>query len=74
MFIFQQKSTFLMSTSELTYIMVSIAAVFLLFIIFAIIKMYKLKTENKRLMKKQAQGNDDTYKDFTNGHLYGDDD
>jgi hypothetical protein len=35
--------------------------------------MYKLKAENKKLMETNAfKDVDESYKDFTKGHLYGD--
>lgn len=35
--------------------------------------MYKLKAENKKLMETNAfKDVDESYKDFTSGHLYGD--
>ena len=47
--------------------------IFLVFITIAIIKMYKLKAENKKLMETNAfKDVDESYKDFTGGHLYGD--
>jgi len=61
------------TTSELTMILMIVASIFLVFILLAIIKMYKLKIENKKLMESNAfKDIDETYKDFTGGHLYGD--
>ncbi|MEN8885115.1 MAG: hypothetical protein ABF246_01875 [Winogradskyella sp.] len=61
------------TTTQLTMILIAVASVFLVFIVIAIIKMYKLKAENKKLMETNAfRDVDDTYKDFTSGHLYGD--
>ncbi|MCC1484177.1 hypothetical protein [Winogradskyella immobilis] len=62
------------STEQLTIILIVTASVFIIFIGIAIIKMYKLKAENKRLMETNAFENDmdKSYKDFTSGHLYGD--
>ncbi|WP_411768780.1 hypothetical protein [Winogradskyella sp. A3E31] len=63
----------MVSTEQLTIILIVVAAVFFVFIGIAIIKMYKLKAENKKLMETNAYNSlDDTYKDFTGGHLYGD--
>ncbi|BAO77517.1 hypothetical protein WPG_3287 [Winogradskyella sp. PG-2] len=54
-------------------ILIAVASIFLIFIIIAIIKMYKLKAENKKLMETNAfKEVDESYKDFTSGHLYGD--
>ena len=60
------------STEQLTVVLLITAAVFLFFIALAIIKMYKLKTENKRLIDSDAfkAEVDESYKDFTDGHLY----
>jgi uncharacterized membrane protein YkgB len=62
------------STEQLTMILIVTASVFLIFIVIAIVKMYKLKAENKKLMETNAFENDadKPYKDFTSGHLYGD--
>ncbi|WP_299367252.1 hypothetical protein [Winogradskyella sp.] len=63
----------IVTTTQLTMILIAVASIFLVFIIIAIIKMYKLKAENKKLMETNAfKDVDDTYKDFTSGHLYGD--
>lgn len=62
----------LVSTEHLTIVLLITAGVFLLFIALAIIKMYKLKAENKRLTDSDAfkAQVDESYKDFTDGHLY----
>ena len=62
----------IVSTMELTIVLIVTAAVFLVFIVIAIIKMYKLKAENKRLLESDAFKTDvdESYKDFTDGHLY----
>jgi hypothetical protein len=62
----------IVSTEQLTIVLLITAAVFLFFIALAVIKMYKLKAENKRLtesddFKDEVEGG---YKDFTEGHLY----
>lgn len=60
------------STLQLTLILVITAAVFLFFIVLAIIKMYRLKAENKRLIESDAFKTkvDEGYKDFRESHLY----
>ncbi|WP_299113469.1 hypothetical protein [uncultured Winogradskyella sp.] len=59
------------TTEQLTMILIAVASIFLIFIIHAIIKMYKLKAENKKLMETNAfRDADDSYKDFTSSHLY----
>jgi predicted membrane protein len=57
---------------QLTIVLIVTAAIFLVFIVIAIIKMYKLKAENKRLLESDAFKTDvdESYKDFTDGHLY----
>lgn len=62
----------IVSTMQLTIVLIVTAAIFLVFIVIAIIKMYKLKAENKRLLESDAFKNDvdESYKDFTDGHLY----
>ena len=64
----------LVTTTQLTIVLIITATVFIFFILLAIIKMYKLKAENKKLMETNAFKNelDNSYKDFTSGHLYGD--
>lgn len=60
------------STNQLTIVLLITAGIFLFFIALAVIKMYKLKAENKRLIESdlfKAQV-DESYKDFTDGHLY----
>lgn len=60
------------STEQLTFVLLITAGVFLFFIALAIIKMFKLKAENKRLTEGDAfkMEVDESYKDFTDGHLY----
>ena len=61
------------TTTQLTIILIAVASIFLVFILIAIVKMYKLKAENKKLMETNAfKDVDESYKDFTSGHLYGD--
>lgn len=62
----------IVSTAQLTIILLITAGVFLFFIALAVIKMYKLKAENKRLTESDAFKTEveEGYKDFTEGHLY----
>lgn len=62
------------STEQLTLILLITAGVFLVFIVMAIIKMYKLNAENKRLIENDAFKIEieEGYRDFTQGHLYDD--
>jgi Na+/melibiose symporter-like transporter len=62
----------LVSTSQLTIILIIVAGIFLIFIVIAVIKTYKLNAENKILteLDNQKSEEDTSYKDFTDGHLY----
>jgi hypothetical protein len=62
----------LVSTSQLTIILIIVAGIFLIFIVIAVIKTYKLNAENKRLTELDNQKSEEetSYKDFTDGHLY----
>ena len=61
------------TTTQLTMILIAVASIFLVFIILAIIKMYRLKAENKKLMETNIfKESDESYIGFTSGHLYGD--
>ena len=62
----------LVSTAQLTLILIITASVFAIFIAVAIVKMYRLKAENKKLLENSAYKSDidQSYKDFTDGHLY----
>jgi len=62
----------MLSTSQLTIVLIVTASIFVVFIIIAIIKTYKLNAENKRLteLDNLKSEEDNSYKDFTEGHLY----
>jgi hypothetical protein len=62
----------MVSTSQLTIILIVVAGIFLIFIVVAVIKTYKLNAENKRLteLDNLKSEEDTSYKDFTDGHLY----
>ncbi len=61
------------TTTQLTIILIAVASIFLVFIIIAIIKMYKLKAENKKLMGTNAfKDYEENSKEVSTGHLYGD--
>lgn len=64
------KTFSLVSTTQLTIVLIITAIVFAIFIGIAVLKMYKLKAENRRLMDKKYKSKSDTYTDFTEGHLY----
>lgn len=63
---------FLVSTTSLTVVLLIITVIFAFLIIGAIIKMYKLKAENRRLTETNDHRLEveNSYKDFTEGHLY----
>ena len=63
-------SNLLISTEHLLIILLVVASIFIVLIGIAIVKMYKLKAENKRLIDSSPYKIDETYKDFTEGHLY----
>jgi hypothetical protein len=62
----------MLSTSQLTIVLIVTASIFVVFIVIAIIKTYKLNAENKRLteLDNLKSEEDNSYKDFTDGHLY----
>ena len=62
----------LVSTMQLTIVLIVTASIFLVFIAVAIIKMYKLKAENKKLLDNSFYKTDvdKNYQDFTESHLY----
>lgn len=62
----------LVSTDQLTIVLLITAGIFIFFIVLAVIKTYKLKAENKRLIENDAFKDEvnESYKDFTEGHLY----
>lgn len=62
----------LVSTIQLTIVLIVTASIFLIFIAVAIIKMFKLKAENKKLLDSSLYKSDvvKSYTDFTESHLY----
>ena len=63
----------IVTTAQLMMILIAVASVFLVFILIAIVKMYKLKAENKKLMQTNAfKDYEETDEDFSSGHLYSD--
>lgn len=65
-------SNLMVSTFQLTIVLIVVACIFLFFIVAAVIKTYKLNAENKRLIEQEnlKLEEEDSYKDFTDGHLY----
>ena len=67
------RKALIVTTTQLTMILIAVATIFLVFIIIAVVKMYRLKAENKKLMETNAfKDVDESYKDFTGGQLYSD--
>jgi hypothetical protein len=63
----------LVSTEHLTIILIVVSSIFFVFIGVAIFKMFKLKTEERKLMETNAfTDSEKEYKDYSGGHLYGD--
>ncbi|WP_179335944.1 hypothetical protein [Winogradskyella costae] len=63
----------IVTTTQLTMILIAVASIFIIFILIAIIKMYKLKSENKKLMQTNAYKDyEESGEDMHSGHLYGD--
>lgn len=63
----------IVTTTQLTMILISVAIIFLVLIIIAILKMYKLKAENKKLMQTNAfKEYENSGEETPSGHLYGD--
>ena len=63
----------IVTATQLTMILISVAAVFFVLITIAIIKMYKLKAENRKLMQTNAfKDYEDSPEETPGGHLYGD--
>lgn len=60
----------IISTEQLTIVLLVTASVFIVLIAIAIVKMYKLKAENKKLVDSSPYKIDETHKDFTEGHWY----
>lgn len=62
----------LISTIQLTIVLVLTISVFLVFIVVAIIKMYKLKSENRKMLDSTIfkANQEKKYTDFTESHLY----
>lgn len=63
---------YLVSTMQLTVVLIITASIFLVFIAIAVIKMFRLKAENKRLTDSSFYKSEveKSYQDFTDGHLY----
>ena len=60
----------LVSASQLSIVLIITSIVFAIFIGLAILKMFKLKAENKKLTEFKQDEAEEKYRDFTEGHLY----
>jgi uncharacterized membrane protein YkgB len=63
---------FLVSTTQLTVVLLLTISIFFVFIAVAIIKMYKLKAQSKKMLKNSLYkvNEEKKYTDFTESHLY----
>jgi len=61
--------SFGVSTKQLTIVLIVTSIVFLFFIVIAIIKMYRLKAENKKLLENDIYKSENEEK-HEDGHLY----
>ena len=63
----------LISQSDIVTILIIVVVFFSVLLILGIRKSYKLKKENDRLDKisEEMAKQEETYKDFTDGHMYG---
>ncbi|AXP82385.1 hypothetical protein CJ739_3323 [Mariniflexile rhizosphaerae] len=68
-----QPITLAISQSNIVTILVIVVVFFSVLLILGIRKSYKLKKENERLDKisEEMAKQETTYKDFTDGHMYG---
>ncbi|MEP3836511.1 MAG: hypothetical protein ABJM36_02635 [Algibacter sp.] len=65
----------LISESSILIVLVVITVFFGVILLLGVRKSYKLKKENERLEAmdtKIPETDEDSYKDFTDGHMYGD--
>lgn len=68
-----QPITLAISQSDIVTILIIVVVFFSILLILGIRKSYKLKKENERLDKisEEMAKQEETYKDFTDGHMYG---
>ncbi|MFI0428998.1 hypothetical protein [Mariniflexile sp. HMF6888] len=61
------------SQSDIVTILIIVVVFFSILLVLGIRKSYKLKKENERLDKisEEMAKEEETYKDFTDGHMYG---
>mgnify|MGYP006893454494 FL=1 len=65
----------LINQSDIVTVLIIVVVFFSFLLILGIVKSYKLKKENDRLDKisEDMAKKEETYKDFTDGHMYGND-
>jgi hypothetical protein len=63
----------LINQSDIVTVLIIVVVFFSFLLILGIVKSYKLKKENDRLDKisEDMAKKEETYKDFTDGHMYG---
>lgn len=68
-----QPITLSISQSDIVTILVIVVVFFSILLVLGIRKSYKLKKENERLDKisEEMKIQEEEYKDFTDGHMYG---
>ena len=68
-----QPITLAISQSDIVTILVIVVVFFSILLVLGIRKSYKLKKENERLDKisEELSKQEEEYKDFTDGHMYG---
>lgn len=64
----------LMDQSDIVTLLIIVVVFFAILLILGVRKSYKLKKENERLDKisEEMAKEEEKYKDFTEGHMYGD--
>ncbi len=65
-------TSLLMKQSEIVTTLIIVVVIFSILLILGVRKSYKLKKENEELnnMNTEISDEEDTYKDFTDGHMY----
>ncbi len=63
---------FLMKQSDIVTTLIIVVIIFSILLILGVRKSYKLKKENEKLnsMNTEILDEEETYKDFTEGHMY----
>tara|TARA_R110000868_G_scaffold299242_1_gene559478 strand:+ start:32184 stop:32423 length:240 start_codon:yes stop_codon:yes gene_type:complete len=64
----------LISQSDIVTVLIIVVVFFSILLILGVRKSYKLKKENERLdqISEEIAKREEKYKDFTEGHMYGD--